>query len=198
MSLIEEALRQVQEAVPPPPPAARPPASTTPRASSAVPTIRAEAHHTVNPVPTSWNGVKRRVPLGAPSQSDSNTPAAVIASLALVGLLSLAWAAGGWWARPGTSEPPAEPHGQSPWPDGGVAQMPQPFGFRRQPDMPAAAAPAFVLSGIMDQGGEKVAVVNNTIVQAGDVVDGARVLEVRSDSVWLRLKNQDVILKTTR
>ena len=50
----------------------------------------------------------------------------------------------------------------------------------------------------MDQGGEKVAVVNNTIVQAGDLVDGARVLEVRSDSVWLRWKKQDVILKTAR
>ena len=57
---------------------------------------------------------------------------------------------------------------------------------------------AFVLNGVMDQGGEKVAVVNNTIVQAGDLVDGARVLEVRSDSVWLRAKNQDVILKTNR
>jgi hypothetical protein len=76
--------------------------------------------------------------------------------------------------------------------------MPQLFGFGRQPDMSAAAAPAFVLSGILEQGGEKVAVVNNTIVQAGDLVDGARVLEVRSDSVSLRWKNQDVILKTAR
>ena len=57
---------------------------------------------------------------------------------------------------------------------------------------------AFVLNGIMNQGGEKVAIVNNTIVQTGDLVDGARVLEVRSDSVWLRAKNQDTILKTNR
>ena len=73
-----------------------------------------------------------------------------------------------------------------------------PASARSLRSVPVSAPLAFVLSGIMEQRGEKVAIVNNTIVQAGDLVDGARVLEVRSDSVWLRAKNQDVILKTNR
>ena len=163
MSLIEEALRQVQETAPPPAPVSRPPV-----------VLRSPV---VAPLPP------------AHSQSDSNMPAAVIASLALVGLLSLAWMAGAWW-RTRRLSPETTLAGQP--------TLSQSFERLSRPIRPLANTPAFLLSGIMDQGGEKVAVVNNTIVQAGDLVDGARVLEVRSDSVWLRWKNQDVILKTAR
>ena len=167
MSLIEEALRQVQEMP-------RPPASA-PRPSA--PSSRAPIGGSTSQ-PTS-------------SRSDAGMPAAVIASLAVVGLVSVVWQASMWWqARTVPTGTAARP-----------AQGPRPmFSIPSKPAVPrtAVSMPAFVLSGIMDQGGEKVAVVNNTIVQAGDLVDGARVLEVRSDSVYLRAKNQDVILKTSR
>lgn len=118
-------------------------------------------------------------------------PAAAMASLALVGLVSVVWLASGWWqAR-------VLPAGTLPRP--ALASRHASSASSQLPAQPSATpAVSFVLSGIMDQGGEKMAVVNNTIVQDGDLVDGARVLEVRSDSVWLRTKNQDVILKTGR
>ena len=176
MSLIEEALRQVQDV--------SPPSSRTPSPAS---------------LP--------RPPISAPSRASSQpaarTPsgmlAAVVASLALIGLLGAAWLAGAVWRQANPSHPELS---ESPAP---IPPSPATSAMRRSPFSaqparvaPASAPMAFVLNGIMNQGGEKVAIVNNTIVQTGDLVDGARVLEVRSDSVWLRAKNQDTILKTNR
>ena len=167
MSLIEEALRQVQETSP------------TTRAPSAV----ASSSRPASALPS----VSSR-PM---ARTKSGIPAAVMASFALIGLLVAAWLAGAVWWQTRPSGSPATVSSSSSRPS-----LPR-LNFSAR-SVSTSVPIAFVLNGIADQGGEKVAVVNNTIVQAGDLVDGARVLEVRSDSVWLRAKNQDVILKTNR
>ena len=172
MSLIEEALRQVQDSAPLPSTSARPAATMPPR-----------------PVPSPARPVNGPAP-AASSRADSAMPVAAMASLAVAGLLSLAWQTGGWW-RAQVSRPEPTTRAVSPLAKGASLRS-------AVPTPAESSQPAFSLSGIVEQGGAKMAVVNNTIVQAGDLVDGARVLEVRRDSVWLRTKNQDVILKTNR
>ena len=173
MSLIEEALRQVQDTAPSPSTSIRPARTSTPQP---VPSPARPVHH--EPAPA------------ASSRADSAMPVAAMASLAVAGLLSLAWQTGGWWrAQVSRTEPTTRAVSRG----GPSASLSSPV-----PTPAESSQPAFSLSGIVEQGGAKMAVVNNTIVQAGDLVDGARVLEVRRDSVWLRTKNQDVILKTNR
>lgn len=51
------------------------------------------------------------------------------------------------------------------------------------------------LKGIMDSGGERIALINSEILRVGDYINGARVIRITKNSVELVLKDKIIILK---
>lgn len=56
-------------------------------------------------------------------------------------------------------------------------------------------ADTFDLKGIMDMGGERIALINDEIMKVGDYINGAKVARITKDTVELFLENKEIILK---
>jgi len=67
------------------------------------------------------------------------------------------------------------------------------FRVRRQP-----VSPQFVLNGIVEGVGEPFAIINGTIVRLGERIEGATLLEISADKATLRWLDEELELRTTR
>ncbi|MBI4343790.1 MAG: hypothetical protein HY601_03130 [Candidatus Omnitrophica bacterium] len=176
MSIIEEALRRVQDpSVAPPPPTVHAP----PKAPEPPPAI---AHSW----PTAAPGAVR------PGEASAPMPLGMLA-VAVLGLTAILFFGGIKWSQrppaPRQAVVPAAPQvarAAAPAPE--PAPRPQPSPVIQAPAAAVlAAAPSFALSGIIDGGSsEAYAVINNEIVRAGDRIGQATVAEVGRTTVRLR------------
>lgn len=82
--------------------------------------------------------------------------------------------------------------------DGQVYRDPtRPTGAVREGVAPAdPRRPGYVVSFIRSGGSQPMAVVNNTVVHVGDVIDGARVVHVNRDSVTLLVDGEERVIRT--
>ena len=196
MSIIEEALRRVQEPLLPPAkkPAVSPPPQAAPQAARPAP-----AH--------SWEAAPAlSVPSPSPLQSQTTLLTAVaVAVLALTVALVIGGAF--WMGRavapasqsfaPPPSAPSATAQPQS-------ASAPVNIEPPARTEMPRAAKksgppPDLVLSGIVEGLGEPYAVINGLIIGKGERVANATLEEIANGSVTLRHDNgQKTILRVPR
>ncbi|GEM_PF-1810047 len=194
MSLIEEALRQIQlEAqhpgkTAPPPPKAQHPAATSlteaPSKSSRPARVpRDPTHATVGP----WIGFFATVGGSA--------------ALLLLGL----WL-GALWNGQGRQAPLAEPQ-QAPVRAARSRAEPatvsvvaptliQPVVRAPRLNPPRSSPPKLELQGVVEGVGEPIIVVNGRIVRLGETVDGATLLDVRDSVARFRWQDKELVLQT--
>jgi len=191
MSLIEEALRRIQQEPIPPTPRQEAPGTAPPQATTPAPRIRTRA------------------------PSTNIITAFAFASIGL-GVLAIGLAGGSLWmsrqmlGRKGTATLPsargtsqvtstprvaAEPVATSSAepavkPEVVVPAKREPLRLRSQP-------PQLELNGIVEGVGEPLALINGRIVRLGETVQDATLLEVKDDTVRLRWHNEELVLRTS-
>jgi hypothetical protein len=182
MSLIEEALRRVQD----------------PTISQVQKTQKATAQAKTSmqdPTVHSWPTTPPP-PLGGPTASAPSTQALFAVALVIIALTAGLIIGGGWWMRraartPSTSLPPS-PVASSLVTTAPLAEVSPPASRTPPPASRISAPPAadsrslFVLSGVVEGVGESYAVINGMVVRAGDGIEGATVLRIGDGSVTLR------------
>ncbi len=193
MSLIEEALRQIQleaqhpgKTAPPPPKAQRPSAPEAPsKPIDPVRVPRGPSNVTVGP----WIGFFATVGGSA--------------ALLLLGLwLGALWNGQGRQAAVVESQPvpvrAARPHAE-PATVSVVAPTPiQPIVRAPHLSPPKSSPPKLELQGVVEGGGEPIIVVNGRIVRLGETVDGATLLDVRDSVARFRWQDKELVLQTSR
>jgi hypothetical protein len=204
MSLIEEALRQIEAGQAKSPKAA--PAPATP-ASTHAPSPVSEQSPATAP-DTVRSGRRRRA---VETRSSSLSP--WIGFLAAAGgsslLLIIGLLLGSLWASRGPSpaliakSPALSP--QEPAPVLPVATAPVPA----EPNMPtapvrrhrvrgpSAKAPVLRLNGIVEGEGEPLVIVNGQILRLGETIDGAVLVDIEEDAARFEWKDQEVLVRTT-
>jgi len=182
MSLIEEALRRVQD----------------PTISQAQKTQKATAQakpSMQDPTVHSWPTTPPP-PLGGPTASAPSTPALFAVALVIASLTAGLIIGGMWWMRRaartlGASAPPspvaASLVAAGPFAEGAppASSTPSPAQRISAPTAPDSRSP-FILSGVVEGVGESYAVINGMVVRAGDGMEGATVLRIGEGSVTLR------------
>lgn len=58
--------------------------------------------------------------------------------------------------------------------------------------------PSLILNGVVEGGGEPLAIINGSILQIGETVAGATLLEIKKDTARLRWRDQEIVIRTTR
>lgn len=198
MSLIEEALRRVQD---PTVPTAQAPAPAQPKP-------RPEGIKPAHPWPTT-PAVSTPPPF--PAQPTTNALVAVaVAIFALTGILVL-W--GAFWIGRVLGTPPAvstatppEPAPTTPPVAAPAPSHPEPVDEHpdaaappQRPVQQAAAEPALALNGVVEGLGAPYAMINGAIVGVGESVEDSVVLEITNGSVRLRRGDgTESVLRVTR
>ena len=182
MSLIEEALRRVQDPVLTQEPAV----STIPPSATAAPAAPSVAPAGVHS-PTPRHDLGSSKPSAQPESFP--LPVSVAAGAMLIVALMLA---AGFWIRHALQErdpsrvAPRQPLG-APQPSAPRAAAPQ----RSQPKTPKplqkrSSGEALVVSGIVEGLGQSYAVINDKIVGVGESVEGSTLLTIANGAVTLR------------
>ena len=202
MSLIEEALRRVQDPLIPHQHAQAPPASVKPTAKTA----QAKPAH---PWPTTATAP------AAPATVRINPLMAVavaVLTLTSVVIIGAAFWMGRTMARTESpTESPEEKNAElteltSPAPPRAAAPFPKPAPFKEIPILsipwvknpPPPPKQAFALSGVIEGGGEPYAVINGMIFGVGEQVGKATVVEISNGAVKLLLANgKETILRVS-
>ena len=186
MSLIEEALRRIQD-----------PLLTKHAAhASAPPELKTEPPPAVH----SWQTTPSPFPL-PPAATPSVNPLLAV-SFSVLALTAVIVIGGAFWIghrvvmQPTPvviSEPPDRPKPS----ERRAAPVVQPVA--PTPETPAVSGNGLTLSGIVEGMGESYAVINGLIVGVGEQVDGATLLEIASGTVRLRRENgREIVLSVPR
>lgn len=180
MSLIEEALRRVQETMPPVPVIRRSPAPQAP------------AHRTAS----------------AESAQDSSIPPAITPPFTLGGIGITALAVGLLIAASALTlrRPSAARSGQPAVASIPAETEPQPAPAAEAPAEEAAAPetvpipepPSLVLSGIALGSGDPVAIINGQILKIGDMIEGAVLADILPDAARVRWPDREVTIRLAR
>jgi len=196
MSLIEQALRRVQD-----PLVARSPASQSeaPPAAAPAPTQAAPAH--------SWP----TAPAAPAPEAPLRTSVLVAAALALCALSGGLVIGGAFWmgrvvGRPASAEPVAAPKPlASVAPSSAAAPFPKPGPFKEIPRLSipwvkhSAPQEQYVLSGLIEGTGEPYAVINGMIFGVGEQIGKATVVEIANGAVKLLQPNgKETVLRVPR
>ena len=184
MSLIEEALRRVQDPLLPAPGATAP----SPKKQAAAPTPNAAKVH-------SWASAPPAAP-GRHAASPRPVNVLVTVALAVLALTVALIAGGAFWLgrtlngapashpRAGVAANAAQPRGATPWHFG--SKTAASHTADTEPATPEPAKEELVLSGIVEGLGEPYAVINGIIVGVGERVGELTLLEIAKGSVRLR------------
>lgn len=196
MSLIEEALRRLQDPSLPPPTQAGAvkPGPATPTPTTLPPQPQPAPVH-------SWPTATSSASAPTPT---SRTPAVLIALVAAVLVLTIALFVGGAWWMGRTLN--AGPRPVSPVRDTGLQQSTP--SIQEPPPAPAttlhAATPAsaedsLVMSGVVEGEGEPYAVINGTIVAVGERIGELTLEEITNGAARLRRADgSEIILRVPR
>lgn len=184
MSLIEEALRRAQQD--------RPPASPPKRQQ---PLPRSEPSSTSEPVSLIGEATKAALPPPAPSAPASSPWTDSALTWLRLGLVGTGVVAMAFWtyrvvfsSRHAVVSVPSPPATQ-------VAAVVEPPPL----EPPPPPEPVYTLNGIVQGvGSEPFAVINDTIVQLGETVDGATLISVDSGIAKLRRDTKEIVLKTSK
>ena len=178
MSLIEEALRRVQQEVT---------ASSERRAAPAPPDAKTDQPELVHPWPTT--GAPAAPPTARTKNAGLKGP---LAAIALAAALSLGI---GFWLERGGRKPAVRLAERSA-PETVVSQ-PAPRSAPPMPTRPTASGggETLVLSGIAEGSGEPYAVINGQVVSIGGLVGDSTLLEIAGGAVRMRRPDgTDVVL----
>ena len=175
MSLIEEALRRAQRGL-------QPERRETP--------IRVQipdpAPVIVEPPPAA----------GAPVAEASDEASRPMVNWAVIGLIggaavgAIVWIAWGYWAPPAVSQPVAAQSTQAVRAPAIAEPAIRALSRRALP-------PVLALNGVVEGTGEPLAIVNGSMLRVGDTIEGATLIEIKTDTVTLRWRDQELILRTT-
>lgn len=196
MSLIEEALRRLQDpSLPPPTQAGAVKPGPAPPTPITLPPQPQPAP--IHPWPTAASSASAPIPV-------SRTPSVLIVLVAAVLVLTIALLVGGAWWMGRTLN--ADPRPVVPARDAGL-QQPTPS-VQEPPSAPAttlhAATPAsaegsLVISGVVEGEGEPYAVINGTIVAVGERIGECTLEEITNGAARLRRADgSEIILRVPR
>lgn len=177
MSIIEEALRRVQDPNAAPAPAVQAPPKT--------PETQLE------PAAHSWSTTPPSTTLPRPAQQSAPVSLWMIA-LAVLGLAAV-WLSGSvTWMKRTLTPTPAAPAAPAPQtiastPARPAAIVAPPVSIAPPTRHPPSPASSFVLSGVVHGAGEPYAMINNAIIGVGERIGEATVIEVGEQRVRLRL-----------
>ena len=178
MSLIEEALRKVQD----PTLRAFPgTAQQQERPARAKPSAQAQAQVAPAPVAAhSWSPAPAQ-----PSSAAPNNSALIAVAIGVLGLTAALIIGGAFWMGRTLHGPSVASRDVSPGPSADAPAGPAPAAARNTAP-PAGRSPGYVLSGVIEGLGDPYAVVNGLVVRAGDGLEGATIVAIGSGSVTLR------------
>ena len=184
MSLIEEALRRVQD-------------PNTPKAKAAPKPPKTDAEQPALS-PHSWTPTSPS-PIVTPTSAPVNPNVALVVAVAVLGLTVALIAGGAVWFRRAL-------HGTQPLPDSTQTQLPS-----GEPALETAAptpverrgAPrsgeTFVLTGVVEGSGEPYAMIDGALVRVGEQVRDATLLEIANGAVRLRRADgSETIVRVSR
>lgn len=183
MSLIEEALRRVQD-----------PSTTVqaPKTTAAQKTKR-EDRSSIHP----WS----TTPQGSPASASTSPKSTTVLLLIAIGILIatsglIGW--GMWWLAHRLGSPTSEPI-QSTTQSLTETPVTRPTTSSVVPATQGSSQEAFVLSGVVEGLGEPYAVINGVIVGVGEQLGDATVQEIGHGSVKLRRSNgTETVLRVAR
>lgn len=203
MSLIEEALRRVQDPLIPK------------QSSGSLPAPAPKQKPAVQerPVVHSWTTQPSSAPLGIPPTHSSRNPLIVVA-LAVFALTVMFIIGGAFWmgrtiarteprieAKAVPIQPPLPPPPPEPavLPQVQVAKEAAPAIPQMERPAPVSHQEEFVLSGVVEGMGESYAVINGTIIGVGEQIGDATLQEIAKGSVTLRHEDgKETILRVPR
>jgi hypothetical protein len=195
MSLIEEALRQLEAkhtaSKPSPAPAPPSPAASPPAVEPSPLTMTTSSGAPVLPSPT--RPEEDAAPPGINPWMGFVATLAGCAVLLLVGLtLGVAWQARSPQLQ---APPPAAPMVVTPVDPPVVAPvkaLPRP-----RPILASPKPPSLELNGIVEGVGEPLVIVNGHLLRRGESIDGATLMEVRDNAARFQWRDEDLIIRTT-